>query len=200
MKSEFDPDIVAQYNLDKYFTCVYIGNIGLAQGLDALLKVAAQTKHKNVQFLCFGMGAEKKLLEQRAKDHGLENVKFCGVLEHSKVFSVLSHAKLSFIPLKNSKMKDSIPTKTYEALGIGCPILLVAEGDSTDLIAESGLGRCVSPDQTDRLPVVFDKMINNYSTYESNRDKAKNLMLTKYSRQKIAVQFEKQLQSLCRGE
>ena len=27
--------------------------------------VAAKTKHKDVQFLCFGMGAEKEMLEQR---------------------------------------------------------------------------------------------------------------------------------------
>ena len=196
-KSEFDQSIVDKYELDKKFTCVYIGNIGLAQGLGALLDVAAKTKHKDVQFLCFGMGAEKEMLEQRVRDEGLTNVRFCGVVEHSKVFSILSRAKLSFIPLKNSNMKDSVPTKVYEALGIGCPVLLVAEGDSADIVVDAGLGRHVSPDETEKLVDVFDDMIDNYSAFDAHRDEAIRLMHDKYSRQKIAADLEKKLHKLC---
>lgn len=196
-KSEFDQNIVDEYELDKKFTCVYIGNIGLAQGLGVLLDVAAKTKHKDIQFLCFGMGAEKEMLEQRVKDKGLTNVKFCGVVEHNKVFSILSKAKLSFIPLKNSKMKDSVPTKVYEALGIGCPVLLVAEGDSADIVDDAGLGRHVSPDETEKLVDVFDDMIDYYSDFDAHRDEAIRLMHDKYSRQKIAAELEKKLHKLC---
>ncbi len=123
--STIDHDLIAQYELDKKFTCVYVGNIGLAQGLGALLDMAKQSKHKEVQFLLCGKGAEKDMLEQQAKERGLDNVHFCGVLPHEKVFTLLSYAKMSFIPLKNSNMKDSIPTKVYEALwnwlpGVAC--------------------------------------------------------------------------------
>lgn len=196
-KSEFDQNIVDQYDLDNKFTCVYIGNIGLAQGLGALLDVAAKTKHKNIQFLCFGMGAEKEMLEKRVKDEGLSNVKFCGVVEHSKVFSILSRAKLSFIPLKNSNMKDSVPTKVYEALGIGCPVLLVAEGDSADIVADAGLGRSISPDEPEKLVDVFDDMIDRYNDFDARRDEAIRLMHDKYSRQKIAEELNRRLHQLC---
>ena len=196
-KSEFDQGIVDKYELDKKFTCVYIGNIGLAQGLGALLDVAAKTKHKDVQFLCFGMGAEKEMLEQRVRDEGLTNVRFCGIVEHSKVFSILSRAKLSFIPLKNSNMKDSVPTKVYEALGIGCPVLLVAEGDSAAIVDDAELGRHISPDETEKLVDVFDDMIDHYSDFDAHRDEAIRLMHDKYSRQKIAADLEKKLRKLC---
>ena len=196
-KSEFDQAIVDKYELDKKFTCVYIGNIGLAQGLGALLDVAAKTKHKDIQFLCFGMGAEKEMLEKRVQDEGLTNVKFCGVVEHSKVFSILSRAKLSFIPLKNSNMKDSVPTKVYEALGIGCPVLLVAEGDSADIVADAGLGRSISPDEPEKLVDVFDDMIDHYNDFDAHRDEAIRLMHDKYSRQKIAEELNRKLHRLC---
>lgn len=194
--NELDHAIIDKYDLDKKFSCVYIGNIGLAQGLGALLDVAAKTKHKDVQFLCFGMGAEMALLEQRVKDEGLTNVKFCGVIEHSKVFTVLSKAKLSFIPLKSSNMKDSVPTKIYEALGIGCPVLLVAEGDAAAIVDEAGLGLHISPDDTENLVNVFDDLLDNYSDYQVNRDSAVALMHDKYSRQKIARDFNTELHSL----
>ena len=194
--STIDNDLIAQYELDKKFTCVYVGNIGLAQGLGALLDMAEQSKHKEVQFLLFGKGAEKDVLEQQAKERGLDNVRFCGVLPHEKVFTLLSYVKMSFIPLKNSNMKDSIPTKVYEALGIGCPVLLVAEGDSCDIVNESEMGRCVSPDHTEQLAAVFDEMVENYSKYSEHRTEARKLMHEKYSRQQIAVAFEKQLHGL----
>ena len=195
-QNDFDQNIVDEYGLDEKFSCVYIGNIGLAQGLSALLDVASKTKHKDIQFLCFGMGAEKDMLEQRVRDEGLTNVKFCGVVKHSKVFSILSRAKLSFIPLKNSNMKDSVPTKVYEALGIGCPVLLVAEGDSADIVDDAGLGRHISPDEVERLVDVFDDMIDHYSDFDAHRDEAIQLMHDKYSRQKIAVAFEERLHTL----
>lgn len=197
-RSDFDQEIVDKFELDKKFTCVYIGNIGLAQGLGALLDIAAKTRHKDIQFLCFGMGAEKEMLEQRVKDEGLTNVKFCGVVEHSKVFSILSRAKLSFIPLKNSNMKDSVPTKVYEALGIGCPVLLVAEGDSAAIVDDAGLGRHISPDEpVEKLVDMFDDMIDHYEEFDAHRDEAIRLMHDKYSRQKIAEELNKRLHQLC---
>ena len=113
-----DTELVSRYNLDQDFTCVYIGNIGLAQGIDSILKIASETKHRNIQFLLFGKGAEKEKLESRAKQEHIDNVHFCGVLPHEKVFTLLKYAKMSIIPLKNANMKDSIPTKVYEALGL----------------------------------------------------------------------------------
>lgn len=194
--SIIDKSLIKRYNLDKKFTCVYIGNIGLAQGLGALLDMASKSNHKEVQFLLFGKGAEKELLEKQAKDMNLNNVHFCGILPHDKVFTLLSNAKVSFIPLKNSNMKDSIPTKVYEALGIGCPVLLVAEGDSCDIVEEAKMGRCVSPDHIEQLAEIFDEMIENYSIYSSHQAEAKKLMHEKYSRQKIAINFEKELHKL----
>ncbi len=193
LSSTMDEDLVHQYELDKKFTCVYVGNIGLAQGLGALLDMAAQSKHKDVQFLLFGKGAEKDKLAAKAQELGLTNVKFCGVLPHEKVCTLLSYAKLSFIPLKSAKMKDSIPTKVYEALGIGCPVLLVAEGDACKIVEETQMGRCVSPDHPEQLADVFDDMVEHEEEYRQHREEARKLMREKYSRQQIALAFEQQL-------
>ncbi len=193
LNSPLDRELIEKYQLDRRFTCVYIGNIGLAQGLGSLLDMAEQSEHKEVQFLLFGKGAERESLEQQAKARGLDNVHFCGVLEHEKVFTLLSYAKLSFIPLKNSGMKDSIPTKIYEALGIGCPVLLFAEGDACSIVNETQLGRCISPDHPERLAPVLDEMVSHYSEYISRREATQNLMREKYSRQQIALDFAERI-------
>lgn len=191
LESDIDKEITEQYKLNEGFNCVYIGNIGLAQGLGSVLDIAEKTKNKNVKFLLFGNGAEKEILEKQASERGLENVKFCGVLPHDKVYTVLTHAQLSFIPLKSAKMKDSVPTKIYEAIGVGCPVLLVAEGDSCEIVNETGMGRCVSPERTEDLIKTFDGILENYGEIIKNQFSAKELMKNRYSRQQIALEFEK---------
>ncbi len=196
LESDADEEIIKKYNLNQGFNCVYIGNIGLAQGLEALLDIAAETKHENVKFLLFGTGAEKEKLETQASERGLKNVSFCGVIPHEKVYTLLTNAQLSFIPLKSSKMKDSVPTKIYEALGVGCPVLLVAEGDSCDIVNESGMGYCVSPDKTEDLVGVFDRIVEEYDEMIKKRTCSMELMKNKYSRQQAAVDFENKLRTI----
>ena len=178
-----------KYGLRDAPACVYIGNIGLAQGLGALLQLAADTEHRDIRFLLFGKGAEKDALEAKAKEEGLSNVTFCGPLPYEDVRTVLHYAHVSFIPLRSSKMKDSIPTKLYEALGIGCPVLLVAEGDSCDVLDEAGLGRHLSPDHLEQLKETFDRMMEDYPELIRKRDSARKLMHEKYTRQKIGEAF-----------
>lgn len=196
INSKFDQDIVDKYELDSKFTCVFIGNIGLAQGLGALLDLAAKTKHRDIQFLCFGMGAEQEMLEKRVADEGLTNVKFCGPLDRSKVYSILSRAKVSFVPLKSSNMTDSVPTKVYEALGVGCPVFLLAVGDSAELVDETGLGRHIAPEDTEKHVEVFDEMVDRYDELVPLKEKSAQLVVEKYSRQKIAADFEGKLRQI----
>lgn len=196
LTSKIDTEFSKDYEFDNGFTCVYIGNIGLAQGLESVLDVAAATKHKDVKFLLFGTGAEKDNLEKKAKEAALNNVKFCGVIPHDKVFTILTRAQLSFISLKSAKMKDSVPTKIYEALGVGCPVLLVAEGDACTIVDESEMGYCVSPDNSGELVKVFDRIIDNYSQIYAKREYSKELIKRKYSRTCIANDFEVQIKKL----
>lgn len=196
LESEYDLQTVEKYALKDGFNCVYIGNIGLAQGLGAVFEIAEKTKHKNVRFLLFGTGAEKDALEKQAEEKGLSNVIFCGVIPHEKVFTLLKEASLSFIPLKSSKMKDSVPTKIYEALGVGCPVLLVAEGDSCSIVNATGMGVCVSPDETENLTAVFDSMVENYAEIIKKRTETTEIIKKKYSRQQAAAEFENKLRQL----
>lgn len=188
-----DGDIIDTYGLDDRFTCVYIGNIGLAQGLDAVLKLAEHARGTGAQFLLFGRGADRERLEVEAREKGLDNVRFCGEIAHSKVRTLLTGANMCIIPLRSANMRDSIPSKLYEALGVGCPVLLVAEGDSCRLVEESGMGVCVSPDRPEQLSGAFDVMFARDGEYAAMRRDVGEMIKRKYSRQKIAADFEKLL-------
>ena len=191
-----DKSVVELYSLNTKFTCVYIGNIGLAQGLHHLLNLAETVDKEKYQFLLFGDGAERKKLEQEADKRGLSHVKFCGVITSNTVYSVLKNVDMTYIPLVNANLKDSIPTKTYEALGAGCPILMVAEGDAAKIVEKSHFGMALSPNNIEKLPDVFKEFCERYEQIKTNRDFARKYVLENHSRQKIAAEFENRLKAL----
>lgn len=193
-----NPEIIERYELGKHFNCVYIGNLGLAQGLKRLLEIAekAKTAYPDARFLLFGSGVEEEELKQYVKEHGLDNVSFLGRLPNSDIYTVLKYADMSFVPLVNENLKDSVPTKMFEALGVGCPILLAAVGDSADILAECGLGISASPSDTEGLWKAFGKMYQEMPQILRNREKTLELMLGKYSRQNTALELEKILRTL----
>lgn len=189
---ETDEEVIKKYNLDNKFTVVYIGNVGLAQNLDALLELAKEhLKNQNMQFIIFGEGAYKKNLEERIYKEKIENVILAGRVDYSKVKTILMNSKISFVSLKNNNMTDSVPTKMFDALGVGCPIILLANGDSCKILEDSELGE--SAQDMKELKSKFDYMIENYKKYEKKRDYTIKYVKEHYSRKKIAEKFEKEI-------
>ncbi len=187
--------LVRKYHLDDKFTCIYDGNIGLAQGLMQMMHLAKMAKERDVdaQFLLFGTGVEVKSLKEYAKENGLDNVRFAGKIPNKDIYTILKHAKICFVSLVNDKLKDSVPTKMFEALGVGCPVLLAAAGDAADILEECKLGKVVAPNDDRALWDAFLYMYHNMPEITRYRDQAREIVCTKYSRQKAAARLEAEL-------
>ncbi len=195
---EPDPNMTERFGLGGSSpVCVYVGNIGLAQGLGTLLDIAA--KRPEARFLLFGNGADRVSLEERAQAEGIGNVRFCGLVDASGVRSILATADVAYVPLVNSQLRDSIPTKLYEALSCGCPVLLAAEGDAADLLDECGLGGHAAPEDADALLSEFDRLFGKpFSTEE--RSRAAKWVLANHSRQMFAHRFVEAIEKLEGGD
>ena len=146
--------------------------------------------------MLFGSGVEEEALRRYAEEHKLDNVVFAGRLPNSQMFTVLKAAQLSFVSLVNDKLKDSVPTKLFEALGVGCPVLLSAAGDSADILNACKLGIAVQPNRDDDLWNAFMELYSNLDQYLQHRENARNVIMNRYSRQQAAVVLEKQLERL----
>ena len=90
-------------------------------------------------------------------------------------------------------MKDSVPTKLYEAIGIGCPVLLAASGDACWLLEETGFGKYAEPQNMTELKHAMEELLRNYESIIALKESSRNFMIEKYSRQAIAKKFAKQL-------
>lgn len=165
------------------FICVYTGNLGLAQGLGQLLYIAEKAKQNglDVYFWLYGKGVEEQKLKKHVRERQLDNVFFGGILSNHEIYTVLKAADISFVPLVNENLRDSIPTKIYEALGVGCPVLLAAEGDAVTILEDIKLGIAVRPNQMEELWNAFLYLYNNKEKTENAKGRAVQLMRNKYS-------------------
>lgn len=192
-ENDEDLALVERLRLDDGPICAYVGNIGLAQGLGTLLDIARM--RPSVRFLLFGDGADRVSLEARAEAEGIGNIEFCGKVDACGVYTVLKHAAVSYVPLVSSRLRDSIPTKMYEALACGCPVLLAASGDAADLLDACGLGKHASPEEPSALLAAFDwLMAHPFSDKE--RATASAWVVENHSRQRFAKHFVKEIEQL----
>lgn len=186
LDAEERPEIVERFGLDEDRPCVYVGNLGLAQGLSSLLDIAEERPEK--RFLLFGSGAEEMLLADEVMRRSLANVEICGRIDVRGAFTLLKHAACAYVPLKNSCMIDSVPTKLYEALGCGCPVLLAAQGDAAAIVEESRLGVAAPPEDRAALLQAFDVIIGSSWT-EGQKNFASRYIMANHSRQAAAKRF-----------
>ena len=190
LQNDVDEDLVRRLHLETGSICAYVGNIGLAQGLGTLLDIAKA--RPGARFLLFGDGADRANLEARTKAEGISNVEFCGRVDGRGVYTVLRHAAVAYVPLVSSRLRDSIPTKMYEALACGCPVLLAAEGDAADLLDECGLGAHAAPEDPASLLAAFDQLLESPFS-DAERVAASAWVGENHSRQRFARTFAEEI-------
>ena len=130
---------------------IYAGLHGLAQGLEQVLRAAARLqdlKHLSIVFV--GDGTEKRRLVQQALSMGLRNVRFMAPFPHETMPGVLASADIALVALKDH-LPGSVPSKIYEAMGSGLPLVIAAAGEAADTVEEAKAGVAVSPGDADGL-------------------------------------------------
>jgi colanic acid biosynthesis glycosyl transferase WcaI len=145
----FRPDCntrTARSRMSHNGSCValYAGLHGLAQGLDQVLAAAeALQDEAGVKFVLLGDGPEKKRLVQQANDRGIENIKFLDLCSANEMPALLASADVALVTLKGH-IPGAVPSKLYEAMASGLPIVLAAEGEAAEIVRQHDVGVTVS--------------------------------------------------------
>ncbi|TAM62519.1 glycosyltransferase WbuB [bacterium] len=128
------------------FLAVFVGNFGLAAGIDVILDAAALVPaDARIRIVLVGDGWEFSRVSDRVKSEGLTNVELLGARERTDALAALAAADISLVPLR-AGLEDSLPTKLFDALAVGCPALVSASGEAARFVEESGGGWSVRPE------------------------------------------------------
>ncbi|MFB3916896.1 MAG: glycosyltransferase family 4 protein [Terriglobales bacterium] len=132
------------------FLVLYAGTFGLAQNLSTVLEAAAllqETNERTVHFVLAGDGAESDLLREKAQALGLENVSFVPSMSKARMPELMNAADCVLVPLRDLAIfRGALPTKMFEAMSCGKPVVLGIRGEAEELLRDAGAGYCVAPE------------------------------------------------------
>lgn len=150
----------AKLGLEGRFLAAYVGTHGMAHGLDTILDAAHLLRHEHgLGFLLVGDGAVRERLVERAAQMELPNLRIAGQLPKGEMPAVWSATDVSLIVLRKSDTFTKVlPSKMFEAMAMGCPIILGVEGEAKVLLKEAGAGVAITPESAEELAALVLKL------------------------------------------
>ena len=133
----------------------YSGNMGRTHGLNIIAQAAAileQKRINGVRWMMCGWGSGKKELEQICKEKNLQSVVILDPVHRKDLAALISIADISIISFIPKMSGISVPSRMYNILATGCPMIGITETDSelAQTIFDDDLG-WVSPPQEPEL-------------------------------------------------
>lgn len=150
------------------FVAGYIGTLGMAHALENVLAAAALDGTLKIRFLFVGPGAEREKLLRQAERLGLANVTFVPAQPKESMRRWWSLCDVALVHLRNTPLFETvIPSKMFEAMAMGRPILLAApRGEASEILARTGAGIWVPPDDPQALLEAVTLLMQNRPLYE----------------------------------
>jgi len=149
-----DTDLAAEWDLTGKFVIGYVGTHGMAHALGNVLDAAERLRDADdLRILLVGAGAERDMLLAEKVRRGLDNVIMQPRQAKEMMPAIWSLCDVALVHLKDSPVfAGVIPSKIFEAMGMGKPVLLAGlEGEASRILDADGAGVCVPAEDPDAL-------------------------------------------------
>ena len=174
-------------NLEQKVVIGFAGNIGRVQGLDDFLESFVKVNDNKLVFVAVGDGAMIGFLKE--KYGSKSNIYFLGNRPRNEQSYFLNSFDISLVTLARGMYGLGVPSKSYNILKTGKPILYI--GDSTSeidlMIKKNGCGWSFNWEEKDQL-ITF---LANIKSSDINKFRIKNQELAenKFNSSLIKNQF-----------
>lgn len=145
------------------FNLVFAGNLGHAQGLNALVHAAKIIQDKNIaaNFVFIGDGVAKIEAQNLVKEFNLVNVYFIPRVPVTEIGGLLKLADGLLVHLLDEELfRITIPSRTQANMYVGKPILMAVKGDAADLIERANAGVLAEPNMPSSIAEGLATLVN----------------------------------------
>ena len=167
---------------------VYTGNMGVAQGLDVFIELAADLKsRKDLGFLFVGRGSEVNKLKRKSALKKLDNILFFDEIDPDEIPSLLKSCHVGLISLDLRHKSHNIPGKFLTYLKAGLPVLAkINPGtDLQNIIEKEKVGIVYTYDTVNNFSILAQKIIDDEKKYKIMSDLGRGLYHKMFSTNKI---------------
>jgi colanic acid biosynthesis glycosyl transferase WcaI len=186
-----DRAFLSEHGLEGKFIVLYFGNVGLAQNLETLLRAAESLKgEEGLVFVILGDGVDKARLMEWTASRGLRNCRFVATQPRQRLPGIVAAAHILVVMLRQAKIFEiTIPSKLYECLAAGKPIMCGVAGDAAEIVHKAGGGVTVPPDDVSGVVQAIQIIRNDYPRFTREAAQAREYVRRHYSRDQIGARF-----------
>jgi len=158
-----------EQNLQGKFLVMYSGKLGYTHDVEVLAELAEKTEGQDIFYMIIGEGDKKKMLENRIRKNNKNNIRLLPWQDISVYPQSLAAADVAVVSLGKYASDISVPSKLYDMMAVGVPVLSLSENDSelSRLIDKYKFGRHFSSNQVDEMLIFIYEIHNNSSLYLS---------------------------------
>jgi glycosyltransferase involved in cell wall biosynthesis len=117
---------------------VYAGLLGIAQGVYEIIQ-AVNFAELDTELHIYGQGYELAKIEAFIKSHPENHVFYHGSYAAEKIPQILQQYHAMLVPL-SSKIEGAVPSKIFNAIANGLPILFSGNGEGAEIVLNTQTG------------------------------------------------------------
>jgi glycosyltransferase involved in cell wall biosynthesis len=174
---------------------LYAGTHGISQDLTSVADAAAQLVGEPIRFAFVGEGSDKQRLRDRVAELGLDNVALLPGVPHEQVPALLAAADVCLVPLRDLPLFSSfIPSKMFECLAAGKPVVGAVAGEAAQILREAGAG-VVPPADSKALAAVIATLAADPARRQAMGRQGRGYVEKHFDRAMLAQEYRKLIES-----
>jgi glycosyltransferase involved in cell wall biosynthesis len=190
----------AEHGLTGKVVASYVGTHGMAHGLQAVIAAAERLRDRHdIAFLMVGGGAERETIKAIRDAKGLTNIVMLDQLPKAAMPAVWGASDAALILLKRvDTFKSVIPSKMFEAMALGVPMILGVEGEAKALMDDAGGGIAITPEDDAELAAAIERLADDRELGRRIGASAQAFVRAHFDREKLARAYLAEFEGLRR--
>jgi len=184
--------LLQRLGIDDRVVLQYSGNMGRTHGLETLVEAAERMRGRpECHWLFIGWGGKREWLEGAVRERELSRVTVLEPQPRDQLTTSLGGCDVSLISFMPGMAGVSVPSRMYNVLASGRPILAIADPASeiAMLVREHGVGWVVAPGYVDDLVRTVESILAHKDELEAMGRRARQLAERECTLAKVVDQY-----------
>lgn len=188
--------LLVELGLSGKFVFLYAGNFGRPNDVESIVECAKLLEsNDNVHFIFLGDGAKRPLIETAVHGGKLSNITLLPSRPRADQQIFLNACDVAIVSLINGMRGVSVPSRLYNILAAGKPVLGITEPGSevARVIGEDRVGWITPPSNPKLLAEIISKIAAGGADFDTMGKHARDAALEKYSLQSAIARYRSEL-------
>jgi colanic acid biosynthesis glycosyl transferase WcaI len=191
--------LLGKLNLQEHFVVQFWGNMGRPHCIEDLIETAQLlVPYPDFHFLVIGWGTKKAWAIAEKRERGLKNLTILDPFPREETCDVQNACDVAINTLSRGMTGVSVPSRTYNVMAAGKPLLAVCDDDSelAAIVREEQIGWVVPPGRPDLIASALQEARADQKRLQAMGERAHKAAETKYTRSHVLKVYRNLIEDL----